>query len=113
MNWTQEIRAEHDSSTATEEIMQTVRFAAICGATLGTGIAVVLLFLVEIKQDPALGMVTFSLCPVFALGFLIKSKILFYIVMIVGNGISYGILGAIIGLVFALFQRLTARNRNE
>jgi len=54
---------------------------------------------------------TVSLCPTFFLTLHIKSKILVFIITIIGNGVFYGISGAIIGLVFALFQGLTARNR--
>jgi len=78
---------------------------------LGIGIAVVLLSLREISP---FAIMTLSLCPIFYLGFTlyIKSKILLYVVAIVGNGVLYGISGAIIGLGFAL-QPAPARNRNE
>jgi hypothetical protein len=100
--------------------MRTVRFAATFGAALGVGIAVVLLSVSEMNLfsdtvDAIIMIVTVSLCPIFLLGstLYIKSKILFYAVTIVGNGVFYGISAAIIGLGFALFQKLTARNRNE
>jgi hypothetical protein len=89
-----------------------VRFGATWGAAIGIGIAIVMLFLREISP---FAIMTFSLCPSFYLVFAlnIKSNILLYVVMIIGNGVFYGISGAIIGLGFALFQRATARNHNE
>lgn len=92
--------------------MRTVRFSAIFGAVLGVGIALVLLSLAEIKQDPVIWIVMASLCPIFVLGFSVKNTILFYVIAIAGNGVFYGVSAGIIGLVFALFQRLTARSRN-
>ena len=56
---------------------------------------------------------TVSLCPTLFLTLHIKSKILVFIITIIGNGVLYGISGAIIGLGFALFRRATARNRSE
>jgi uncharacterized membrane protein YgaE (UPF0421/DUF939 family) len=63
--------------------MRTVRFAAIWGATLGIGIAVVMLSLSEIKPfsdtvNAVIVIVTVSLCPIFLLGstLYIKSKTL-------------------------------------
>ncbi len=57
---------------------------------------------------------TFLLCPTLLLGhtLFINSTILLYIVAIVGNGVLYGIASAIIGLGFALLQRLIAHIRN-
>jgi hypothetical protein len=89
--------------------MRLVRFAATWGAAIGIGIAVVALSLAEISP---FAIVTLSLCPIFFLTLHIKSKILVFIITIIGNGVFYGVSGAIIGLLFVLFQRLTARNRN-
>jgi hypothetical protein len=95
----------------TEEAVRLVRFAATWGAALGIGIAVVMLSLKEISP---FAIMTLSLCPIFYLGsaLYIKSNILLYVVTIVGNGVFYGISGAIIGLGFALLQRIIAHNRN-
>ena len=100
--------------------MRIVRFAATWGAAIGIGIAVVMVSLSEIQtfSDIVTVMImvaTVSLCPTFLLGptLHIESKILLYVITIVGNAIVYGIASAIIGLGFALFQRVTARNHNE
>jgi len=87
--------------------MRTARFAATFAAAIGIGIAIVMLFLREISP---FAIMTFSLCPSFYLVFAlnIKSNILLYVVMIIGNGVFYGISGAIIGLGFTLLQRLIA-----
>jgi len=104
--------------TVTKKAMRLVRFAATWGAALGIGIAVVMLSLSEIQtfSDTVTVMImvaTVSLCPTLFLTLHIKSKILVFIITIIGNGVLYGISGAIIGLGFALFRRATARNRSE
>lgn len=77
---------------------------------MGVGIAVVMLSLTEISP---FAIMILSLCPSFYLGstLYIKSKTLLYVLTIVGNGVFYGALSAIIGAGFVLFQRLTSRNR--
>ncbi len=90
--------------------MRLVRFAAVWGAALGIVIAIVVLSLTEISP---FAIVMLTLCPIFYLGsaLYIKSKILLYIVTILGNGVFYGFSGGIIGMGFALLRRLTAHNR--
>jgi hypothetical protein len=92
--------------------MRTVRFAAAFGTALGIGIVVILL---PLSENPIIAIVIFSLCPSFYLGstLYIKSKVLLYVVTIIGNGISYGALGAFLGAAFVLLQRPTARSRNK
>jgi len=71
--------------------------------------------MLSLTEISPFAIMTFSLCPIFYLvsTLYIKSKILLFIITIVGNGVFYGVSGAIIGLGFALFQRATARDRNE
>jgi hypothetical protein len=92
--------------------MRTVRFAATFGAAVGIGIAAILL---PLSENPIILIVMLSLCPSFYLGstLYIKSKVLLYVVTIIGNGISYGALGAFLGAAFVLLQRLIARSRNK
>jgi len=89
--------------------MRTVRFATSFGAALGIGIAVIALSLTE---PSPFGITILALCPILFLGstLYIKSKLLLYLVTIVGNGVIYGILSALVGWTFLIFQRLTTRN---
>jgi hypothetical protein len=93
----------------------TIRNAATIGASVGGGIAVVMialdqLGLFSIAVNDFIDRSIFKVCPFYILGFSghVKNEPTWFLVTIIGNAILYGLVfGAIAGIV-SLFKRSAA-----
>jgi hypothetical protein len=93
-------------------MMRAVRSAAMIGAAIGAGVAIVLTTLDLVRPfsvfiDGIIESLTFRLCPLYVLGFAngMGSMTNVVIVTVIGNAILYGITFAAIAAVASLFNR--------
>jgi hypothetical protein len=94
-------------------MIRAIRNAAMIGAAVGTGVAIVLITLTFVRPFPwqvdgAVEKLTFRLCPLFILGFGMGSWTSVVVVTIVGNAILYGAAFGAIATVVSLCRRIVA-----
>jgi hypothetical protein len=96
--------------------MRIIRIVATLGATVGVGIAGLMIPLVLLRpfSVPVNGFIeraTFRLCPFFIMGFSkdVTSKTSWLLITIAGNAFLYGAVFAVIALGVVLFRKYTAR----
>jgi|SRR5208337_130178 len=96
--------------------MRIIRIGAILGAAVGSGIAVLMISLVQLRPLPApvdwfFKRMVFILCPPLILGFtsLVNGMTSLCLIAVAGNALLYAALFAVIALGVALFKKYTAR----
>jgi hypothetical protein len=89
-----------------------IRKGAMIGAAVGSGTAIVLITLSDVRPfymaNGVIDTLTFRLCPLYILGFAkgMGSMTNVVIITIIGNAILYGIAGGIIAAMVSLYRRL-------
>jgi ABC-type nitrate/sulfonate/bicarbonate transport system permease component len=98
-------------------VIKDIRFGALLGASVGAGVAIVLITLTLVRPFPwqvngVIEHLTFRLCPLFILGFGLGSWASVFVVTIIGNAILYGATFGTIAAVASMYKRFAAK-QNE